>query len=116
MCPSPACRPHASSELRALTQGDPIAAAAAAAAATGDAAHAAHGTQQPAFGSIAKLSPVRASKKVAGNLGADAGQVSLGKDTFVCPALIFQVARNRGWSFNTQNWLRALRPASTTAI
>lgn len=67
-------RPHACAELRALTQDNSVAAATAAAvAADGDAF--AHVPHSRALGSIAKLSPVRASKKVAGNLGAEAGQV-----------------------------------------
>lgn len=70
-------RPLACAELRALTQNDPVAAETAAAVGAGcdAAASAVHSTRQPMLGSIAKLSPVRASKKVVGSLGADAGQV-----------------------------------------
>jgi hypothetical protein len=72
-------RPPASTELRALLQSDPfgVAAPAMEAAAGGastsgvggaDAAH--------AMGSISKLSPVRASRKAQGCLGANISQVS----------------------------------------
>jgi len=62
-------RPPASTELRALLQ-DPFGHAPDADASTSMGA----GGSQP-LGSISKLSPVRASKKAQGCLGADNGQV-----------------------------------------
>lgn len=65
--------PAASSELRALLQaplGAPADAGAAAAAGPSGAT--------PMLGSVSRLSPVRASKKAQGCLGANVGQVRMG--------------------------------------
>lgn len=72
-------------ELRALLQ-EPLGAAAAGHAAA-EAASVAGPSGAAALGSISRLSPVRASKKVQGCLGADGGQVRGGSE-HLCANLI----------------------------